>query len=228
MQYDTTEGQSQGATDALKDQAQQVTDKAKEVGGNVQDRMKEQVDTRSTQAGDQVSSVSQAMHDMGDQLRSQGNDLPAQLAHQLAERADQLGQYLRQADADQILSDVEDFGRRQPWVMAAAGLALGVAAARFMKASSKRRYESGGYGGGYSGGYRPSALSGADYGSTAYGNSTSGAIAGTGTGETWSSGSLTPEDTLGTTTGAYPSEPVEVTPRVDEPEGGTYPLRGSE
>ena len=237
MQYETTEGQSQGASDALKDQAQQVTDKAKEVGGTVQDRMKEQVDTRSTQAGDQVSSVGQAMRDMGDQLRSQGNDLPAQLAQQLAGRADQLGQYLREADADRILRDVEDFGRRQPWVMAAAGLAVGVAAARFMKASSKRRYESGdgGYSGGYSSGayaggesYPRSSVTAGDYGSTAYGTPAGGAGTAAGTGETWSSGSLTSEDTLGTTTGAFPSEPVEVTPRVDEAEGGTYPLRGSE
>jgi ElaB/YqjD/DUF883 family membrane-anchored ribosome-binding protein len=240
MQYETTEGQSQGATDALKDQAQQVTDKAtdkaKEVGGTVQDRMKEQVDSRSTQAGDQVSSVGQAMRDMGDQLRSQGNDLPAQLAQQAAERAEQLGQYLREADADRILRDVEDFGRRQPWVMAAVGLAAGVAAARFLKASSRRRYESGGDGGyrGYESGYTgrstypESSLTTGDYGSTGYGTAGGGAATGAGTGETWSSGSLTPEDTLGTTTGAFPSEPVEVTPRVDEAEGGTYPLRGSE
>jgi hypothetical protein len=160
------------------------------------------------------------------------------VTQQLAERVEQLGQYLREADADRILRDVEDFGRRQPWIMAAAGLAVGVAAARVMKASSRRRYESGDYGGhsaGYSSrGYSGSAvqpdssLTAGDYGSTAYSTPAPGSATATGTADTWSSGSLTPEDTLGTTSGAFPSEPVEVTPRVDEPEGGTYPLRGSE
>jgi hypothetical protein len=156
-EYGTTQGGSQSAREALEDHAEQVTQKAKQVGGTVQDSVREQVDTRSTQAGEQVGSVSDAMRNMGEQLRSQGNDLPAQLAHQAADRAEQLGRYLREADADQILRDVEDFGRRQPWVMAAAGLALGVAAARFIKASGRRRYEADGYG--------ESAVTTRDYGS---------------------------------------------------------------
>ena len=163
MEYGTTEGQSPGATEAIKDQAQQVSDKAREVGGTVQDRVRDQLDTRSTQAGEQVGSVSDAMRSMGEQLRDQGNDLPAQLAHQAAEKTEQLGQYLREADADRIIRDVEDFGRRQPWVVAAAGVALGVAAARFIKASGRRRYE----GGGYDGSRLPART---DYGSTAYGS----------------------------------------------------------
>jgi hypothetical protein len=167
--YGTTQGGSQGAREALQDHAEPVTQKAKDVGGTVQDSVREQVGARSTQAGEQVGSVSDAMRDMGDQLRSQGNDIPAQLAHQAADRAEQLGRYLRDADADQILRDVEDFGRRQPWVMAAAGLALGVAAARFIKASGRRRYESGGHGGG--------ALTTRDYGSRTYGDSIYGSSA---------------------------------------------------
>lgn len=133
--------------EALREPAEQASQKAREVGATLQGQMREQVDARSTQVGKQVDSVSQAMWGMGDQLRSQGNDLPAQLADQAAAKAEQLGRYLREADSDRILRDVEDFGRRQPWVMAAAGLALGVAAARFLGASSRRRYQSGGYGG---------------------------------------------------------------------------------
>ena len=49
--------------------------------------------------------------------------------------------YLRESDADRILSDVEDFGRRQPWAVIAGGVALGLVASRFLKASSTRRYD---------------------------------------------------------------------------------------
>jgi hypothetical protein len=212
QEYGTTQGGSQGAKEALQDHAEQVTQKAKEVGGNVQDSVREQVDTRSTQAGEQVGSVGEAMRNMGDQLRSQGNDLPAQLAHQAADRAEQLGRYLREADADRILSDVEDFGRRQPWVMAAAGLALGVAAARFIKASGRRRYESGGYGGGRS---ATPDYGSTSYGTTGYGSSAYGTPAAAGAG-------------IGATSGTYATEPAEVTPRVNEREEDIYPLRGSE
>jgi hypothetical protein len=206
MDYDTTEGRPQGATAALKGQAEQVSEKAREVKGTVQDRVREQVDSRSTQAGEQVGSVSEAMRSMGEQLRGEGNDLPAQLAQQAAEKTEQLGRYLREADADQILKDVEDFGRRQPWVVAAAGLALGVAAARFVKASSRRRYQSDGY-------ESRQLPSPRNQGSTAYGSPA--AVTG-GTGTAYG------------TAGSYASEPVGVTPPLTEQERGTYPARGSE
>jgi hypothetical protein len=41
------------------------------------------------------------------------------------------------------LADVEAFARRQRWLVAAGGLALGFAASRFLKASSSRRYQAG-------------------------------------------------------------------------------------
>jgi len=56
----------------------------------------------------------------------------------------QLGRegYGSDSDADRILSDAEDFGRRQPWVVLAGAAAVGLAAARFLKASSRERYRS--------------------------------------------------------------------------------------
>jgi hypothetical protein len=79
---------------------------------------------------------------VGEELRRQGKEGPAKLADQAADRADRLGSYLQDSDADRILRDVEDFGRRQPWAVVAGGLALGFLASRFLKASSRDRYES--------------------------------------------------------------------------------------
>jgi hypothetical protein len=78
---------------------------------------------------------------VGEQLRSQGKDGPAKIADQAAERVESLGSYLSSADADRILSDVEDFGRRNPWAVALGGVALGFAASRLLKASSSERYQ---------------------------------------------------------------------------------------
>jgi hypothetical protein len=124
-------------------QAQQkVQEKAQEVRGQVSSRVREQVDTRSTQVGEQITSVADAMRRTGQSLRDEGNDAPAKITDAVAERANRLGGYLRESDADAILRDVENLARRQPWLFAAGGLALGLVASRFLKASSGGRYRS--------------------------------------------------------------------------------------
>ena len=124
-------------------QAQQkVQEKAEEVRGQVSGRLREQVDTRSTQVGEQLASMADAMRRTGGSLREEGNDAPAKVTETVAERAERLGGYLRESDADRILRDVENAARRQPWLFAAGGLALGLLASRFLKASSGGRYRS--------------------------------------------------------------------------------------
>jgi hypothetical protein len=125
----------------VEDAARQVSEQVRQARVSVRSRLRGEVDARSTAAGEQVGLVSQAMRDMSGRLRSQGNDLPARLADEVADRAERLGGYLRESDGQRILGDVEDFGRRQPWVIAAVGIVLGTAAARFLKASSQRRYQ---------------------------------------------------------------------------------------
>jgi hypothetical protein len=80
---------------------------------------------------------------VAEQLRGQGKDTPARAAEQVADRAESFGSYLRDADGERLLRDAEDVARRQPWLIAAGGLALGFAASRFLKASSSRRYQTG-------------------------------------------------------------------------------------
>ena len=57
-----------------------------------------------------------------------------------ADQVEQLGGYLERASGDQLLRDAEDFARRRPWMVAGIGLVAGLAASRFLKASSERRY----------------------------------------------------------------------------------------
>jgi hypothetical protein len=105
--------------------------------GRVSDQVRRQLDQRSTTAGEQVAAMGRAIRDMGGQLRSQGNEAPARVSEEAAERVERLGRYLRDADGRRIMADIEDFGHRQPWVVAAAGLTVGAMAARFLKASSR-------------------------------------------------------------------------------------------
>jgi hypothetical protein len=132
-------GQAQQKAQEVASQAQ---DKAREAAGQARGRVSEQVDQRSTQVGEQVKSNAGDVRSFADQLREQGKDTPARYVEQAADRAERMGGYLAESDGDKILRDVEDFGRRNPWAVAAGGLILGFVASRMLKASSGERYRS--------------------------------------------------------------------------------------
>jgi hypothetical protein len=121
--------------------AGQAQEKAQQAAGEVQDRLREQLDQRSSQAAAQINEQASDLRSVSESLREQGKDSPARAADRLAEYAEKVGGYLHDKDSDALLADAEDFGRRQPWAIAAGGLVLGFAASRFLKASSSRRYQ---------------------------------------------------------------------------------------
>lgn len=150
-------GSGQGASSGAKDQAQekaqqaagQAQEKAQQAAGQAKEqaagqgkaRAKTLVDQRSTQAGEQVSTQANDIRTVGQKLREEGKEGPAKIADQAADRAESLGGYLKNSDADRILQDLEDLGRKSPMAVLAGGLALGFAASRFLKASASERYE---------------------------------------------------------------------------------------
>jgi hypothetical protein len=145
--YGSTANTGGSTTDQVKDQvrdkAQLAQDKTRGALGQARGRLRDQVDQRSTQAGDQVQSTAQDVRKVAEQLRGRGKDTPARVAEQVADRAESFGTYLRDVDGERLLRDVEEVARRQPWLVAAGGLALGFAASRFLKASSSHRYQAG-------------------------------------------------------------------------------------
>jgi ElaB/YqjD/DUF883 family membrane-anchored ribosome-binding protein len=146
--YDTSTTGSAGQTERepdstaakAQDVAGQAQEKAQQAAGQARNRVRDEVDTRSTQAGEQAETVAGDVRSIGEHLRSEGKDKPAELADKAAARVAELGDYLKRSDGDAILRDVERFGRDKPWAVMAGGVALGIAASRFLKASSSRRY----------------------------------------------------------------------------------------
>jgi hypothetical protein len=136
----------QGASAAVKERAREGAEQAKEITkdavGRAGSGLRDQVGQRSTQAGERITATAGDLRSVGSSLREQGKDGPARLADSAAERAERLGGYLQRSDPDRLLHDMEDFGRRQPWTVVAAGVALGFVAARVLKASSADRYRS--------------------------------------------------------------------------------------
>jgi hypothetical protein len=129
------------AQEKAQDVAGQAQEKAREAGGKAQEGVRRQIDERSTEAGERVSSTAQDLRSVGEELRKQGKGGPAKLADRAAEQTERVGGYLKDNGPDKMLEDVEDFGRQRPWAVLAGGIAVGVAAARFLKASSRSRYQ---------------------------------------------------------------------------------------
>jgi ElaB/YqjD/DUF883 family membrane-anchored ribosome-binding protein len=151
------ESAPQGAAEATQEKGKELVSKAQEqvqtktheLRGEAEFQVREQVEQRSTQLGRQVQSVGHALRNSSQQLQNDGKETPAKLVEQVAGKADNLGSYLQEADADRILHDVESFARRRPWLTAGIGAAAGFLASRFVKASSNRRYEAYRDNGGY-------------------------------------------------------------------------------
>lgn len=136
------EARSQGAevVGTARETAQEHAGQAVETGRGM---LRSQVETRSAQAGEQAQSVAETLRQTASQLRASGDQQKeryAQIADRSAQRLDSAGRYLTESDADELLGKLEDGARRQPWLVVGAGLLLGIAAARFLKASSSERY----------------------------------------------------------------------------------------
>jgi hypothetical protein len=135
-----------GVTDDAQAKAHEVAEHAQEQAqalvGQAQDRIRDQVEQRSAQAGEQLHQQASDLRSVSEALRGQGKDGPAQLADRLAAYSERAGSYLRETNADSLLSDAEDYGREKPAAVAAGALAIGFGAARLLKASGSRRYAS--------------------------------------------------------------------------------------
>jgi hypothetical protein len=179
------------ATDDAREKAQEVgtqaKEKAQEAGAQARSRVRDEVDRRSTDAGDQAGSTAQALRETSGKLREDGNEPIARGFEQVADRIERAGDWLRDSDGDRILRDVEDFGRRNSLALVAGGLAVGFAASRLLKASSRRRYES------------SSRLRAQQYSENGM-----------------TTGRATPDSTVGARTGAVPTDPG-ATPRTPAP-----------
>lgn len=117
--------------------------KLSEAGESARSGIRDQLSVRSNQVGNEISEVAGSLHDFAGQLRNQGKDPHARITGKVADQAERLADYLTSSDPDSLLADLEELTRRQPWAAALGGALVGLIGARFLKASSRRRYEEG-------------------------------------------------------------------------------------
>ena len=143
MQPTDETGQGNGLTDQASalagDAAAAAQEKASELRDQGSMKLRDEFDHRSTAAGGQVRSLAQALRRSSGELSRDGNSGIAHLSGEAAQGLDRVGVYLEQKRADDVMRDLETFARRQPWLLAGAGMLAGAATARFLKASSVQR-----------------------------------------------------------------------------------------
>ena len=150
----------------------QSGDRLQQAAGNVAERAKGTtetvLDSRKEQVAGTVQQFAGALRQTSGTLREQDQAPIAEWVDTAAEKVEQASTFLRDRPVSDIVSEAEQFARRQPLVFLAGGLLLGLAASRFIKSSQQ--------GGGMSGGQWSSgqygSLYGRDLGTSGYGSST--------------------------------------------------------
>jgi hypothetical protein len=119
---------------SMMDQAKQ---KAQEVRSEAEDMMRGRAQQGSEKAGEQALHTAHDLRSVSDTLRDRGREGAAHFIEEGAGQVERFASYLRTSDPDTIYRDVQDYARRQPWLVAAGGAALGFLAARFLKAAGQ-------------------------------------------------------------------------------------------
>jgi hypothetical protein len=125
-------------------QNQDLLQHAKQAGGEivsqVQQQASTQIDRGKETATNELSQVVNAVKQLGQTLSSgEANGPIARFAAQYSDKAanslERMTNYIREQDAQRLLNDVQNFGRRQPALLLGGAFLLGFAGARLIRSS---------------------------------------------------------------------------------------------
>lgn len=91
---------------------------------------------RKRDIADTASGISKALHEASRSLHDQHYDDTARFVDKSAEQVESLSARFRDSDADQVISDAEDYIRERPVFSLGGALAAGFLLARFMKSGA--------------------------------------------------------------------------------------------
>jgi hypothetical protein len=90
-----------------------------------------------------VQNYAEAVRKASKRLRDEEGNILAEPAQKAAEQLERMSTYLRDKELADLLDDLESFTRRRPEVVFGGLFVIGLAAARFFKASSRRASDAG-------------------------------------------------------------------------------------
>ena len=128
---------SGGAIEQAQEKVGVGVEQAKSSAGSL---IRSQVDERSSQLGEQLHGAVQALRQAEQTMEQEGTP-GSQLVERAATEVERTARYLLESDGRRVLNELEGLGRRNPWAVIGGGVVLGFLGARFLKASSSRRFE---------------------------------------------------------------------------------------
>ena len=123
--------QGGAAFEEMKTVAQSATRQAQEAGRDFIYEQRENLAQR-------VDQYTEAMRSACDKLRSEEGNVLAGPAQKAVDQLERMSGYLREKQIPDVLDDLESYARRKPEVVFGGLFVVGLAAARFFKASRKR------------------------------------------------------------------------------------------
>src|SRR5258705_8626409 len=127
----TAREQGSAAVEEIKTAAQSAAREAQEAGRDVVHEQKENL-------AQMVHKYAEAMRAASERLRNEEGNVLADPAQKAAEQLEGMSSYLRAKEPADFLHDLESLTRRRPEVVFGGFFVVGLAAARFFKASRRR------------------------------------------------------------------------------------------
>lgn len=143
-------GEHTGTAETARRDMESVKEAAREDFDEIKHRAKEDFDAARREAGsyaesqknyaaDQIAGIASAFERVGDELGSGEQPWAGRYAHDAAHRLEDMANRARSSNLNEMVGDVERFGRERPGAFLATAALMGFAASRFLMASSHRR-----------------------------------------------------------------------------------------
>ncbi|MCA9108993.1 MAG: hypothetical protein KDA52_03515 [Planctomycetaceae bacterium] len=140
---DDAKAGAQRTAAAIKSEAASMVDDVQTVAADAAQGMKVEghdfLDRQKRRAADEVSHFEAAIRRASETLRAEDDDNLADYADRAAEKLSRVKSYLHRKKLGDVLCDVENAARQRPELVFGGLLVAGLAAARFLKASSRTR-----------------------------------------------------------------------------------------
>ncbi|QEA38101.1 hypothetical protein FGL86_02795 [Pistricoccus aurantiacus] len=131
-----------------------VKHKAQQTAGEVQDAARQQAEStfnrQTGAAAQETEKVANVFHKMADEFKNQDQAYFSRYANDLARGTDALSRRLREKNLQDLLGDVQRYGRQRPAALMGGAIAVGFLLSRFLKSSQRHDdHPQGGPGGTY-------------------------------------------------------------------------------
>jgi hypothetical protein len=127
---------------SLREAGDQIKSKSKEAASQVKEQSGKYFDQGKTRTADCMGRFSETLRSTADRFESEQDPNIAHYTRLVAGKLDDAASYVRQRDFSGLRQDTEDLARQHPVLFFGGLFALGLATARFLKASDERLDES--------------------------------------------------------------------------------------